>query len=218
MNIIEESFKRLYPDREFNYDTQINYSGKFQPFNANVRFRSNKITLNLSKQWKTVDSEIKIGLIQEMLIKLFKSKKHTKNMDMYNTFIKKLHTFVPKTQSDPVLEASFNRVNNKYFSNIIEQPNLKFGQESFTKVGSYSYASDLITISSALKHDYELIDYVMYHELLHKKHQFKNKNGRNYHHTTLFRKKEKEYENSELMEERLKRLKKQKSKIFKFFN
>lgn len=216
MNIIEESFKRLYPDKEFNYNTQIKYSGKFQPFNANVRFSSNKITLNLSKQWKTIDSEIKIGLIQEMLIKLFKSKKHTKNMDMYNTFIKKLHTFVPKTQSDPILEASFNRVNNKYFSNIIEQPNLKFGQESFTKVGSYSYASDLITISSALKHDYELIDYVMYHELLHKKHQYKNKNGRNYHHTTLFRKKEKEYENSGLMEERLKRLKK--TKIFKFFN
>ena len=217
MNIVEESFKRLYPEKEFNYEVKIKYSGKFQPFNANVRFSSNKITLNLSKQWRTIDKEIKIGLIQEMLIKLFKSKKHTKNMDMYNTFIKKLHRFVPKTDSNPILEASFNRVNNKYFSNFIEQPNLKFGKETFTKLGSYSYASDLITISSALKHDYELIDYIMYHELLHKKHQFKSKNGRNYHHTTLFRKKEKEFENAELMEERLKRIKRKNLSIFKLF-
>ena len=82
MNLVEESFKRLYPEKEFNYEVKIKYSGKFQPFNANVRFSSNRITLNLSKQWRTVDSEIKIGLIQEMLIKLFKSKKNTKNMEM----------------------------------------------------------------------------------------------------------------------------------------
>ncbi len=207
MNIIQESFERLYPGKEFDYDTRINYSGKFKPFNANVRFTTTRITLNLSKKWKGIDKEIQIGLIQELLVKLFKSKKHTKNMDMYTTFIKKLHHFVPKTESDPTLESSFNRINDKYFSGLIEMPNLKFGKNSFTKLGSYSYASDTVTISSALKQDYELLDYVMHHELLHKKHQFSSKNGRSYHHTALFRKKEKEFENADLMEKRLGRLK-----------
>jgi len=206
MNIIQESFKRLYPDRELDYEARIKYSNKFKPFNANIKLISNKITLNLSKKWKTIDREIKIGLIQELLIKLFKTKTHTPNMDMYNTFIKKLHRFVPKTYSDPILEASFNRINETHFSSLLEKPNLKFGQKTFSKLGSYEYASDTITISSALEHDFELIDYVMYHELLHKKHQFNTKNGRNYHHTKLFRQKEKEFPNSNLMEKRLKRL------------
>ncbi len=101
MNVVEESFKRMYPEKEFNYNAMIVYSGKFKPFNANIRLHLNNLTLNLSKSWKTIDKEITIGLIQELLVKLFKSKKHTKNMDMYNSFIKKLHHFVPKTESNP---------------------------------------------------------------------------------------------------------------------
>jgi hypothetical protein len=206
MNIIEESFKRLYPDREFNYYTAIKYSRKFKSFNSNIKLSMNKITLNLSRDWKNIDDEIKIGLVQELMIKLFKSKKHTKNMDMYNSFIKNLHNFVPKTQSDPLLENSFNRVNEKYFSSTIEKPNLKFGSRSFSKLGSYEYATDTITLSSALKDDFELLDYVMYHEMLHKRHKFSSKNGRNYHHTSDFREKEKQFINADLMERRLKRL------------
>ena len=207
MNIIEESFKRLYPNKEFNYLAKIKYSGKFKSFNANIRLRLNNLTLNLSKDWKTVDDEIKIGLIQELLIKLLKTKAHTKNMDMYNSFIKGLHKYVPKTESDPLLESSFHRINETYFSGLLERPNLKFGKKTFTKLGSYEYASDTVTISKALEHDFELVDYVMYHELLHKKHQFKSKNGRSYHHTRLFREKEREFPNASLMEKRLSRLK-----------
>jgi predicted metal-dependent hydrolase len=207
MNLIEESFKRLYPDKEFNYLAKIKYSGRFKSFNANIRLRLNNLTLNLSKDWKDIDKEIKIGLIQELLIKLFKTKKHTKNMDMYNSFIKGLHKYVPKTHSDPLLDSSFYRVNEKYFSGLLERPNLKFGKKTFTKLGSYEYASDTVTISKALEHDLELVDYVMYHELLHKKHQFKSKNGRSYHHTKDFRKKEKEFPNANLLEKRLSRLK-----------
>jgi len=206
MNLIEESFRRLYPGRNFSYFCSIKYSSKFRSFNSNIKLRGNNLTLNLSRDWKKVDDEIKIGLIQELLIKLLKSKARTRNMDMYNSFIKNLHHFVPKTESDPILENSFNRVNERYFAGTIEKPNLRFGNRSFTKLGSYEYAADLITLSSVLKEDYELLDYVMYHEMLHKRHKFSSKNGRNYHHTHDFRKSEKRFDNAELLERRLKRL------------
>ena len=57
----------------------------------------------------------------------------TQNMEMYNSFIKNLHKYVPKTESDPLLESSFNRINDRYFNGLLEIPNLKFGQRSFTK-------------------------------------------------------------------------------------
>ena len=127
-------------------------------------------------------------------------------MDMYNSFIKKLHLVVPKTNFDPTLESSFHRINEDYFDGLLEKPNLKFGKKTFSKLGSYEYATDTVTISKALENDFELIDYVMYHELLHKKHQFTSKNGRSHHHTKLFRQKEKAFPNSSLMEKRLGRL------------
>ncbi len=206
MDLIQESFERLYPNKAFDYAAEIVYTGRFKPFNANIRKTHDKITLNLSKSWKNVDKEIVIGLIQELLVKLFKSKKNTSNMEMYNSYIKNLHKYTPKTRSDPILESSFHRVNLSYFDGMIDIPNLKLGQKSVSSLGSYSYATDTITISSALLHDLELVDYVMYHELLHKKHQFKSKNGRSRHHTTQFRKDEKAFPNSELMEKRLSRL------------
>jgi hypothetical protein len=206
MDLIEESYNRLYPNKEFNHKTQIKYSGKFKPFNANVRYTSNKITLNLSKSWRNIDKEITIGLVQELLVKIFKIRTHTNNMDMYTSFIKNLHIVAPKTESHPLLESSFQRINDRHFSNILEQPNLKFGRRSFSKLGSYEYASDTVTISQALEHDLELIDYVMYHELLHKKHQFKTKNGRSLHHSTKFRQDENKFPNKDLMEKRLSRL------------
>ncbi|MCK4521873.1 MAG: SprT-like domain-containing protein [Nanoarchaeota archaeon] len=215
MNIIQQSFKELYPERELGYETKIKYSRKFKPYNANIKLYRNKLTLNLSREWKTISRDIKIGLIQELLLKLFRGKKETYNIKLYNTFIKKLHLIAPKTKSDPELEESFNKINNKYFYGSIEIPNLTWGSNSTTKLGSYEYASDTITISSVLKSRDDLLDYVMYHELLHKKHQFKSKNGRNYHHTALFRKKEKEFENSGLIEQKLKSLRK--NKMFSFF-
>lgn len=207
MNIVHESFKQLYPDRELTYNNSLKYSNKFKAYNANVRIIGNHLQFNLSRKWKDIDRSIKIGLIQELMIKVFKDRKKTLNIELYNSFIKKLHLAVPKTESHPLLDGSFNRVNNTYFYGMIEKPNLKFGSYSKTKLGSYEYQTDTITISRIFENsDAELLDYIMYHELLHKKLKFYNKSGRSYHHTAEFRKKEKDFENSADIEKKIKRL------------
>lgn len=81
-------------------------------------------------------------------------------------------------------------------------PNLEWGNESFSKLGSYEYGGDLITISKVLEDaPLEILDYIMYHEMLHKKYKFNHKNGRSFHHTAEFKRKEKEYEVKEIEEE-----------------
>jgi hypothetical protein len=209
MNIIQEAFQNLYPDKSLNYSVSIKFSGKFKPYNANVQI--NKFTkhlqFNLSRTWKQISREIKIGLIQSLLVKIFKQKASTINLDLYDSFIKNLHIAIPKTKSDPILLDSFNRVNENYFFNSIEQPNLKWGSASATKLGSYEYQTDTITISSIFQNtEQELLDYIIYHELLHKKHKFKTSGTRNYHHTAKFKKDEKQFKNSDLIEQKLKKL------------
>ena len=43
----------------------------------------------------------------------------------------------------------------------------------------------------------------MYHEMLHKKFKFENKNGRSVHHSTEFKKMESQFENSEFIEKEI---------------
>ncbi len=218
MNLPQKSFNLLFPEKSLeNYEFKVKYSAKFKPYNANVKYRNNKFQFNLSKSWKSISPDIKIGLIQSLLIKIFKEKKTTINIDMYNIFMKKIHLAVPKTKSDPILEDSFNRVNNLYFYGLIEQPNLVWNNSTY-KLGSYEYGSDTITISSNLKNaEKEILDYVMYHEILHKKHKFINKYGKNYYHTKEFKKKEKEFQNSHLIEEKLRKLPGKRPKRRSFF-
>ena len=124
---------------------------------------------------------------------------------VYESFIKNLSKYAKKTKSDPLLEESFNRVNEKYLNGALDRPNLVFGSTSSTKLGSYEYQTDTIIVSSIFKNaDIALLDYIMYHEMLHKKHRFYTKNGRSYHHTGKFKIEEKKFENLPQIEKELK--------------
>src|SRR3989344_401200 len=206
--MIKQALDELFST--FPYEADLTYSGKFKPYRANVRLHDRHIQFNLSKKWKAVSPEIQAGLIQELALRILKKrvkplKQHTESIELYHTFIKKLHLGIPKTQSDPLLEQSFNSVNELYFSGFMEMPNLTWA-DSITKLGSYEYASDLITISTLLRDDAEALDYVMYHEMLHKKHKFHAKNGRSHHHTHEFREDEQRFRDAAEVEKRLNRL------------
>lgn len=198
MDLMEQAFKGLWPEKEFNLIWTLRYSDAFSTFNANVRYTKKSLNFKLSMEWKEVSDEIKIGLIQSLMIKVFKDKgKKTTNIDLYNLFIKNVHISAPKTDIDPVLSESFDRVNDKYFAGMMEKTNLILGNHNFSKLGTYEYGSDTITISTVLLKDESLLDYVMYHEMLHKKLKFTSGAQRNLHHSREFRSKEKEWEDKE---------------------
>ncbi|MBN2459142.1 M48 family metallopeptidase [Candidatus Woesearchaeota archaeon] len=212
MNLAERAFFELFPEKKLSKAMGIKYSRAFNAYNANARYTALSMTFRLSYDWKKVSDEIKIGLIQHLLVKIYKEKKNTINMDLYENFIRKIGDYSEVTQADPLLEQSFTRVNDKYFNGFLPKPNLRWGSQSFSKLGCYEYGSNTVTISSIFNPENskgkaddekakELLDYIMYHELLHKKHKFKSKNGKNYHHTRKFRQQEKAFENPNIEKE-----------------
>ena len=204
MGLVDDAFAQLYPTKEFPYAARVVYSGKFSPYNANLRRSGNTLVLNLSRAWRPVSREIVLGLAQVLLLKLFKDKKETLNIQLYNSFIRNLHLSIPKEQSDPALAASFSRVNEQYFYNVVEMPNLRWGSHSCRELGSYNYHTDTITISRVfMDADDEFLDYIMYHEVLHKKLKFKDRKTRSYHHTHEFRSQERQFENYPEMERQI---------------
>lgn len=205
MNLAERAFSELFPERRMSKQLAVKYSRAFNAYNANVRYNAFSMTFRLSYDWKGVGDEIKIGLIQMLLLKAYREKKRTLNIDLYERFIKSIGDYGSVQESDPLLEASFKRVNEKYFYGMMDMPNLRWGGESFSKLGSYEYGANMITISNLFKGEdgqsRELLDYIMYHELLHKKHKFSTRGGRSYHHTRHFRQREKEFDNPHIEDE-----------------
>ncbi|MBI9046735.1 MAG: hypothetical protein JEZ06_19755 [Anaerolineaceae bacterium] len=91
----------------------------------------------------------------------------------------------------------FSLVNKKYFSNKMPIPKLTWNQ-TFTrrKFGHYQPATDTLMVSISLDQPEIpefVVEYIMYHELLHKKMGSRIANGRLYSHTPAFRKMEKKF-------------------------
>ncbi|MFP4656399.1 MAG: SprT-like domain-containing protein [Candidatus Woesearchaeota archaeon] len=208
MDIIERAYRELFPDREFRYAVKVRFSAAFNDYNANIRFhqRKNLIVVSLSKRWKEAPNDIRLGLVQELLLKMFGNgdKRRTLEMDLYHLYMKNTHLIAEKNKIDEKLLESFKRVNSKYFDSEIEQTNLVWGRDSMRTLGRYEYGSDTIIISSIFKDAPDVfIDKVMHHEMLHKKHKFDVKNGRCTHHTSLFRREERNFENFENVEKEI---------------
>ncbi len=218
-DLIQESFQRLFPYKTFTYFTELEYNRRLSPFNANIKFYQNKISINLNLEWKTIDDEIKIGLMQTLLLKVFKKKyqtihqnkqnkkqfnQNTPNIKLYHHFVKNIPILTPKTKIDPQLEDAFLRVNRQFFSNKMEKPNLTWGTDSRRKLASYNFHQDTVTISTIFQtSDQIVLDYLMYHELLHKQHQFKHKNGRSFYHTPQFKFDERQFPNQKEIETKI---------------
>jgi hypothetical protein len=202
--LIRKAYSELYPDKEISFEAKIRYSKAFKGYNANVKYTRDmkKFEFRISYTWKEISDEIKIGLLQSLFNKVYGTKIKTINQDLYEIFLKKLPKLTSNTESDPVLEDSFNRVNQEYFEDIMDMPNLVFGGKNFHTLGNYNYVADTIMISSLLKKDLHLLDYVMYHELLHKKFNYRRSGTRNYHHTKEFKDWEKKF-NDEDIEKKL---------------
>lgn len=204
MDLIQESYHRLFPQKEFKYQTKIEYNLRLSNFNANISLNKNVITIKMNLLWKDIDDEIKIGLIQHLLCKILKLRTTTTNIEIYNNFTKNIPLLTPKTKVDPLLETSFSRVNQQFLGVLLEMPNLQWGRDSRRKLACYNYHNDTITVSNIFKDARnDILDFLMYHEMLHKHFQFTHNNGRHSYHNANFRCAEKMYPDHQLIEKEI---------------
>lgn len=209
ITLVREAHSRLFPAEQLRRNVTVRFSGRFKPYNASVRWSSSMVEMRLSRRWQAVNREILIGLFQELLLRAncVEDKKSTTNLSLYHHYLQSLHLVQEEQQdADPLLTESFGRVNSRYFNGTLGQPGLYFGQPSRRTLGHYHYATDTVTLSTVLADDPELLDYVMYHELLHKHLKYDHSGRKTRYHTAQFRKLEKAFPNHGEMEQKLKTL------------
>ena len=202
-DVLDKAFVGLFGADEKKPSLSLRYSSKFSPYNANVKMTGPKsspssLSFSLSREFESCEDTIRIGILQHLLNKIYKTNIPTIEQDIYEKFLKNVTRYASRGKSDAVLVELFEELNDEYFNGYLEQPYLVFGTFSTTTLGHYAYTQDKVTISTALKSRPDLVKYVLYHELLHKKHSFSTVNGRTHYHTPAFRREEALYKDANI--------------------
>ena len=133
-NVGQKAFAELDIDEQRKIS--VKYSGHFKGYNANAHYNHSMIEFSLSSDWKDVDEDIQIGLIQSLIARIKRLRVNTDKMKLYENFMKGLSKYAKKYTHDPILAESFARINDKFFNGMMDMPNLIFVSENFSKLGS----------------------------------------------------------------------------------
>jgi hypothetical protein len=213
-----QQIKKLY-ERAFenlNGKTKISeIEVSFYPYigiNHTIRVRDGRVFVRISEIFRDAPLEVQNALAWILVAKLLRKKVSNAALEIYNTFtrreeIQQKSDESRKTRGRKIittaqgefydLEEIFARLNRIYFQNSLPRPVLTWSaQKTFQRLGHHDATHDTIVISKSLDDENVpkfVVDYVVYHEMLHIKHPTVHRNGRRYNHTPAFRRDEENF-------------------------
>lgn len=207
----------------------------FYPYigiNHTIRIRDSEIYVRIGQICVEMPLVCHKGLAYILVGKLLRKKIPAGAREVYSAYIKsdairlkaadskrsrgrKVVTSSKGTVYD--LDEIFTDLNTKYFSDSISKPVLTWSaKKTFRILGHHDATHDHITISRSLdSHDTPryVVEYVVFHEMLHIHHPTKHVNGRRYNHTPAFKRDEQKFayyaEAEKWIERNVRRLKKE---------
>lgn len=186
----------------------------FYPYKSlthKIKLENDLVKVKLSDLVKEAPLEVHRAIARILVSKLLRRKISQKDRKTYEDFLKSESEKIreelrkrlkPNSKGEFYdLEEIFENVNRTYFNNAIPKPIIRWSPRKTKKrLGYCNLTRSVITVSRSLddkRVPRYVLDYVMYHELLHIKHQFSNRNGKNFVHTKEFRKDERKFKNFE---------------------
>ncbi len=211
--MLEPQQIEIYYEEAFGfYDKKIKtpkIKVEFYPYvNVNSRIKSSNgvIYVRIAELLNNAPLEIQKALAYILVAKLLGKKVPSNARKVYREFIsnedfqKKAIKHKRKTGrkiiTSPIgnvydLENIFGKLNLIYFQNGIEKPQLSWSQRrTYRRLGHHDPVHDAIIISKSLDERSVpkfVVEYVVYHEMLHIKHPVYQKNGRRCVHTPDFK-------------------------------
>ena len=184
---------------------QLNLNIFYIPYIYRTRIKFRQIDLTLHEPMITAPVEIKKDLLLAALngdkTSLKKVKKYCASIP-YHRMENLIRSDTSAPGASPAgknvnLNIVFERVNREYFHGKLEKPQLTWSQKkSYRRLGTYAAQTDTVTISRAFDNaDFPdlAVDFIMYHELLHKKMGVKRVNSGKHNHTKTFKELEKQF-------------------------
>lgn len=215
--VYKEAFRHFEPKRSV---PPIHVS--FYPYvgiNHTIRIRNGEIYVRVGEICRDMPVASHRGLAYILVGKLRGKKIPEGAREVYNDWIKtdKIREraaeqkrergwkIVTSSKGDVYdLDAIFEKLNAKYFRNRIPKPQLTWSaKKTYRILGHHDAQMDHISISRSLDSREVprfVVEYVLFHEMLHIKHPTQHVNGRRYNHTPAFKRDEERFTQYEAAE------------------
>lgn len=189
---------------------------RFYPYtglSSTIRLRQGKVYVRVSDILRQSPREVLYALACILLAKLYRQRISTEHERTYREYTSRSTILEAseatrrsrgfKITTSPAgrvydLENIFSDLNSRYFADRIERPVLSWSQRRTHRVlGHHDHVHGAIIISRTLddaRIPRFVIEYVMYHEMLHIKHPSRTVSGRTIYHSSSFREDEREFE------------------------
>ena len=193
--------------------------------NSAIAWRDSQLDVKLSDLWQGAPAPVVEALAHILIAKMFRKEAPASASSTYRRWlnrqdVRRSMQLVKQVRgrkyvSGPEgkswnLETIFEELNLKYFDGLMARPDLGWSRRpSRTTLGHYDPSHHAIILSSLMDDpavDRRVVEYVLYHEMLHLKHPVDHRGARRRVHTRPFRDEEKLFEGLDEAKEMLKKL------------
>lgn len=195
---------------------------EFYPYvgiNQTIRVRQGKIFVRLAELCRDAPTAFQRALAFILTAKLLRKKVPPKATEVYQAYIKSQAVQAKAAENKRAkgrkvistaageiynLEEIFARINAQYFQNSIPKPTLTWSaRQTYRILGHHDATHETIVISKSLddeKVPLYVVEFIVFHEMLHIFHPTTHRDGRRYNHTPQFRADEKKFAHFEKSE------------------
>lgn len=188
---------------------------QFYPYvgiNHTIRVRSGKVFVRLAEICREMPANEQKALAYILVAKLLRKKVPPRAREVYSGFIKTAEIrdkavenkrtrgrkVITSARGDAYdLDAIFDALNQTYFRDSLPKPVLSWSaRKTYRILGHHDSTHETVIISKSLddrKVPRYVVEYVVFHEMLHIFHPTEHRDGRRYNHTPAFRRNERKF-------------------------
>lgn len=218
MSVDLEQLNQIYNNILLTFKDKSEIPGlkiEFYPYvgvSNKIYLKNDLIHIKISDILKTAPLKLHLALAEVLLKKLYRKRVSREALQYFHEYTKQNEVRqksieARKTRGRKLITSSkgehydlneiFNLLNQIYFQNTIPKPALTWSPNSTYRIlGHHDSTHQTISISKSLDNEKVprfVVEYVVYHEMLHIKHPVIHHNGRRYIHTPQFKKDEQDF-------------------------
>lgn len=214
LNSLKEIYEQIFSQLNKN-KTPAQTKIEFYPYtgiNSRVRLRDGLLHIKISDILHNAPLEFHRALAEILLKKLFRKSVSAEMLQVYRNYVnqpemrdKSIET--RRVRGRKVLKGAqgnvydlneiFDLLNQIYFQNDLPKPTLTWSaSRTYRILGHHDSTHETVAVSKSLDDKSVprfVVEFVVYHEMLHIKHPTKYFNGRRYNHTPSFKRDEQEF-------------------------
>jgi predicted metal-dependent hydrolase len=223
LQIFEDTFRELRP-RTAVPEIRVSFF-RFASVNNTIRLREGRLLVRISDLLEGAPEPVIRAIAHILLAKMYRKPIDREHSTRYRRYVlthhmsQKAHLVRQIRGRKRIttarghvyhLEDIFEDLNRQYFYGLLARPLMTWsGERSRNRLGHYDPAHNAIVVSSVFDHPRVpryVVEYIVYHEMLHLKHPVKLRGSRRCVHSAEFQAEEKLFDRVDEAKEFLKRL------------